>query len=259
METYSEPGEVLRARSWLIGQRLPHHDPDTLALVAARLEARRKGRWFDVVLLLVLLVAFIVWVFWAGVAAEYGSLFTVAVPIVCAMAISLFRRSVLWQRRERATAARLHGRVTSLERPTWAELLGRPTLILLGGLIAAALVTAALATPLAAAENRLGRVALVVLGTLYCAALLGLARRRSTVARDDVTLIADRRLRAEEAAQAIGSAGWFIAIVPNSGGVDVVGQMLFLGGYLLVSYAAWCHGRRLVRGHVLQPASGGAR
>jgi hypothetical protein len=258
VETYSEPDEVRRARSWLIGQRLPHHDPDTLALVAARLEARRRGRWFDFGLFMVFAVLYMIGLFWVDAGRGPLGVISVAAPVVVAMSISLVRRAFLWSRRERDTAARLHGRVTTLERPTWEELLGWSTLVCLAGLVASAAICAAVVTVSSEGPGRPGRFALLLLSTSYGAALLALARRRSTVARDDVSLVADRRLRAEEAAQAIGAAGPLIALVPILSSRSSTATAVVLCAYLLVTVAAWWHGRRLVRGQVLQPASGGA-
>jgi hypothetical protein len=258
VETYSEPDEVRRARSWLIGQRLPHHDPDTLALVAARLEARRKGRWFDFVLFAAFAALYMIWMFWADLGGGSTQSLAMTVPIVIAMSISLVRRAVLWSRRERHAAARLHGRVTALERLTLVELLGRSTVVLLAALVAAALVCPAFITIPPEGPSRSWRFGMVVLGSMHCAALLALARRRSTVASDDVSLAADRRLRIEEAAQAVAPGALFIAVIPAPGGRSTTATAAFFCAYLLVTAAAWWHGRRLVRGQVLQPASGGA-
>jgi hypothetical protein len=64
------------------------------------------------------------------------------------------------------------------------------------------------------------------------------------LATDAVTLAADRRLRVEEAVDAVGSGAFFIALIPAQGGENVTSLVVFLGGCGLVSSAAWWHARR---------------
>jgi hypothetical protein len=259
MGAYPKYTDVDRARSWLIQQRLPHHDGDVVALVAARLAARRKGRWFDGLILVGLLAAYLLWL--AAVDDDesgFLALLLAVFPFAAVMSIEVLRRSVLWWRHERDAAAQLRGRVTTLDRrPTWSELLGWPALVLLAGLASAALATTATAAPGPNESSRESHVVMVVSGIGYCLALLELARRRSMLARDAVTLAADRRLRVEEAGEAASLGALFIAVFPMTTSENGTAMYLLLAGYGLVLLATWWHARQ-ARADGVVVAPGGA-
>jgi hypothetical protein len=239
-----------RARSWLIQQRLPHHDADAVLLVAARLAARRRGRWFDGLLFLGFLLACLVWLYATDARPLSPSAFTAAVMVV-AMSIVLLRRSLLWWRLERGVAAQLHGRVAALDRPTWARLVGWPAVLLLTLVSAAALVAAA--SSAVHESGRGARVVLVSLGVVYTVVLLELARRRSVLAGDALTFTVDRRLRVAEAVDAVGTGAIFIAIVPLPFGASNTGTVLSLAGYGLLCVTAWWNSRHTQGGLVAAP------
>jgi hypothetical protein len=86
---------------------------------------------------------------------------------------------------------------------------------------------------------------MAVLGIGYCLALLELARRRSMLARDAVTLAADRRLRVEEADEAVSLGAPFIAIFPTMTGENGTAIYIFLAGYGLLLLARWWHAKQV--------------
>lgn len=237
--------EQLRARSWLFQHRLPQ-DEETLHLVTERLAARNNGRWIDGLLGVALLAAYAVWLFTGGL-DRLPAWTSSAIPFGAVMALSLVRRGVLWRRADRAVAAAAPGRVANLDRPSWGELVGRPTLALLALLTVGGWVLAATADPTSGTDERVSWAVLVTLGALYCAALLELARRRGIVAQDRVTLVADHRLRVGEAVEAVGIGGVFLVIGATTTTDSWTALAIVLGVYLLAGLTAQRHSTAVKR------------
>jgi hypothetical protein len=231
--------EVVRrpedARQWLARHQLPIDDV-SVALVADRLRARRRGWPLDwVVALAVFLPGW--WLLAHDQLWEDGPDLTpwLWVPVTLVVVVDVLRRWVVWTRWDRRSRAALTTRMATLSPPSWDDLVGaraiRRAAVLLCAGLALAIVTAFSAGVLEGGLTGL----FVLAAAVHPAALLEVARRRPVAADSETAIAVNDRLRGEEGNRAAILGLFWVVLAPLvEGGPDVTLTLAAFVGYLFV-------------------------
>lgn len=223
------------ARQWLARHRLPIDDV-SVALVADRLRARRRGWPVDgLVMLAVFLPGW--WLLAHEQLWDDGPdlLPWLWAPVTLVVVVDVLRRWVVWTRWDRRSRAALTTRMATLSPPTWDDLVGarailRAAVLLVAGL-ALAVVTAFTASAL---EGTLAGM-FVVAAVVHPALLLEVARRRPVTADSEAAMAVNDRLRGEEGNRAATLGLFWVVMAPLvEGGSDVTLTLAAFVGYLFV-------------------------
>jgi hypothetical protein len=201
------------ARMWLARHRLPADDA-TVALVARRLRARRRGVWLDM-----LVYTGVVVVGWWALAHDQlweGPDLTVwlAVVVTGSVAGDVVRRWVMWSRWDRRQLAEQQVRVASLRRPSWDDLVGTRFVRRAAVLVGVVLLLAVEGYRQTGAAEAAVMVFIVLAAPVHVGLLLEVARRRALPAGNEVALAVNDRLRGEEANHAATDGLVWVVLAP---------------------------------------------
>jgi hypothetical protein len=223
------------ARAWLARHRLPGDDR-TVALVAERLGARRRGWALELsVYVLVVLAG------WWLVSRDQldwgwnGDFTPFCFAIAGLVTGDIARRWIVWGRWDRRLGVGLPVRVADLRRPAWDDLVSTRAVRRAVVLVASGVLFAWWRWGVDGAQIGATTLFIVVAGTLHAGVLLELACRRSVPAGDETALAVNDRLRGEEARHAVMSGLFLVALAPAvSGASNYTWTLVFFVGYLFV-------------------------
>ena len=220
------------ARGWLARHRLPADD-STVALVAERLRARRRGWLIDRFVFTG--VALVGW--WALARDQLFSDtdLTAWLPVVVGGCVAgdVVRRWVMWSRWDRRELAAQQVRVASLRRPTWDDLVGRRFVQRAAVLVGVVLLAAVEGYRRTGAAEAAAMAFVALAAAAHVVLLLEVARRRPLPAGDEVALAVNDRLRGEEANHAATDGLIWVVLAPVVvWGSNVTVPILVFIGYL---------------------------